>query len=232
MTVSRPANDVVLVVEDEPKLLRDVTCGLRAEHYDVHPAGNVEQARRIFASEEIDAAILDRMLPDGDGLQLLKDLRAAKPRLSTLVVTARDAIPDRVAGLDAGADDYLIKPFAFAELLARLRAILRRSRGSDPTTLRVGDFEIDLLRRRVQCDGTMIDLTPRQCDLLAYLARQAGRPVGRDELLREVWDEPFASATNVVEVSINHLRRKFARRGRPDAIETIRGEGYLLRGEP
>ncbi|MBA3312746.1 MAG: response regulator transcription factor [Planctomycetota bacterium] len=221
----------VLVVEDEPRLLRDLARGLRAERYAVYPAGSGEQARRLCATETIDAAILDRMLPDGDGLALLRDLRASNPKLPALVVTARDSVPDRVAGLDAGADDYLVKPFAFDELLARLRAVLRRARGSDHTTIRAGRLEIDLLRRCVHRDGATLELTPRQCELLAYLARQTGRPVGREELLREVWDEPPGTATNVVEVSVNHLRRKLTRRGWPDVIQTVRGEGYLLEGD-
>jgi DNA-binding response OmpR family regulator len=222
----------VLVVEDEPRLLRDLSIGLRDEGYDVQTASTCGDAVRICGNEMIDAVILDRMLPDGDGLALLKTLRGVHPKLAALVVTARDSIPDRVAGLDAGADDYLVKPFAFAELLARLRAVLRRSRASDQTTLRVGGLELDLLHRRAVRGGATLELTPRQCELLAYLARHAGRPVCRDELLREVWDEPEGTTTNVVEVSINHVRRKFARRGWPDIIETIRGEGYLLRGEP
>ncbi len=226
-----PARDSVLVVEDEPRLLRDLSRGLRDEQYNVHPASTADHARKICEAESIDAVILDRMLPDGDGLALLRDLRIANPKLPALVVTARDSVPDRVAGLDAGADDYLVKPFAFAELLARLRAVLRRARGSDHTMVRAGGLEIDLLRRRVQRGKATIELTPRQCELLAYLARQAGRPVGREELLREVWDEPSGTATNVVEVSVNHLRRKLTQRGWPDVIETIRGEGYLLKGD-
>jgi two-component system response regulator MprA len=226
-----PARESLLVVEDEPRLLRDLTRGLQAEGYAVLAAPGAAAARRLLGREAPAAAVLDRMLPDGDGLNLLRDLRAALPGLPVIVVTARDAVPDRVAGLDAGADDYLVKPFAFAELLARLRALLRRSDGTRQTALRAGDLELDLLHRRAVLRGDAIELTQRQCELLEHLVRHAGRPVARDELLRDVWHEPPGSATNVVEVSVNHLRRKFHRRGWPALIETVRGEGYMLRGE-
>lgn len=219
----------LLVVEDEPRLLRDLARGLEAEGYAVLAAPNIAAARRFADRAFISAAVLDRMLPDGDGLEFLRELRAARPALPVIVITARDAIPDRVAGLDAGADDYIIKPFAFAELLARLRAVLRRADGGRRATVRAAGIELDLVRRRALRGEAAIDLTPRQCELLEHLVRHAGRPVPREELLRDIWDEPPDNPTNVVEVSVNHLRRKFQRRGWPPLIETVRGEGYLLR---
>lgn len=222
----------LLVVEDEPRLLRDLARGLEAEGYAVLAAANVAAARRLTDRASVSAAVLDMMLPDGDGLELLRELRIGRPGLPVIVITARDAVPDRVAGLDAGADDYMVKPFAFAELLARLRAVLRRADGGGRATVRAAGIELDLVRRRAVRGEAAIDLTPRQCELLEYLVRHAGRPVPRDELLRDVWDESPGTATNVVEVSVNHLRRKFQRRGWPPLIETVRGEGYLLREDP
>lgn len=224
-------NGLLLVVEDEPKLLRDFAEGLSVEGYTVVSAADLRQARLAFAAGPVAAVILDRMLPDGDGLTLLREFRAAKPGLPAIVVTARDSIPDRVAGLDAGADDYLVKPFAFDELLARLRALLRRTRQPDEARFRVGDMELDLVRRTAGRGGVTVDLTPRQCELLAHLARRAGRPVSREELLREVWQDPSGIATKVVEVCVNQLRQKFLRRGWSATIETVRGEGYLLRDD-
>lgn len=228
---TRQNPETLLVVEDEPRLMLDLCRGLEAEGYAVRAAADLATARRLFAAEDVSAIVLDRMLPDGDGLDLLRELRRVRPDLPALVVSARDAVPDRVAGLDAGADDYLVKPFAFTELIARLRALLRRSQAGG-RALRVGGVELDLIHRRIIYGGDAIELTPRQFELLEYLAQHAGRPVGREELLRNVWAEPVETATSVVEVSVNHLRRKFARRGWPPLVETVRGHGYRLRGEP
>ena len=228
---ARSGAETLLIVEDEPRLLADLRCGLVAEGYTVLAACDAAVARRLFSAESVTAVVVDRMLPDGDGLTLLSEFRSAQPNLPALVISARDTVSDRVAGLDAGADDYLIKPFAFAELLARLRALLRRSHAT-ARSVRIGGVELDLMQRRLAYAGDAIDLTPRQFELLAYLADHAERPVSREELLRNVWGEPIETATSVVEVSINHLRRKFTRRGWPALIETVRGQGYRLRGEP
>jgi len=227
-----PPRESLLIVEDESRLLRDMARGLEAEGYAVLVAAGVAAARRHLDRAAVAAVLLDRVLREGEGLALLRELREGRPWFPVILVTARDAVADRVAGLDAGADDYLVKPFALAELLARLRAVMRRADGPPRPPLRAGGLELDLVRRQAVRGGEAVDLTPRQCELLEHLARHAGRPVGRDELLRDIWDEPGDAATNVVEVSINHLRRKFRRRGWPQTIETVRGEGYLLRDDP
>jgi DNA-binding response OmpR family regulator len=175
----------------------------------------------------VDAVILDLMLPDGDGLTLLRSLRGEGVSTPVLIVTARDAVNDRVLGLDSGADDYLVKPFAFNELLARIRALLRRS--PEATRIQVGDLELDVVARSATRNGEAIDLTNRQFELLAYLARHAGQPVSRDMLVRDVWRDGSGVLTNVVDVSINHLRRKLDRDGWPPLIHTIRGIGYMLK---
>ncbi len=228
----RPIQESLLIVEDEAVLARELRRGLEAEGFVVRTAAGLATARDSFSAYGASAVILDRSLPDGEGLSLLRELRAIRADLPAIVITARDAVTDRVAGLDAGADDYLVKPFAFAELLARIRALLRRCRTETATTIRVGGLELDLVRRRVSHAGDTVELTSRQFELLEYLSRRPDRPAGRDELLRDIWGEPPGSATNVVEVSVNHLRRKFSRRGWPPMLETVRGQGYVLRGEP
>jgi DNA-binding response OmpR family regulator len=172
------------------------------------------------------------MLPGRDGLSVLRGLRQEGFLQPVLVVTARDAVPDRVAGLDSGADDYLVKPFAFSELLARLRALLRRNPLREPVRLRAGDLEIDLLRRRVTRAGDEVALSNREFELLEYLARHANTPVSREAIVRDVWQENSGIMTKVVEVSINHLRRKIERAGRPRLLHTIRGAGYMLGVDP
>jgi DNA-binding response OmpR family regulator len=176
--------------------------------------------------------VLDLLLPGRDGLQVLTDLRRAGHTLPVLILTARDAVEDRVIGLDGGADDYLVKPFAFAELLARLRVLLRRDRGERETLLRAGDLEVDLLQRRATRAGEEVPLTQREFEVLAYLVRHKNRVVTRDMLGRDVWREPDHALTNVIDVYITLLRRKVERPGRRPLIHTIRGVGYSLREEP
>jgi DNA-binding response OmpR family regulator len=222
----------LLVVEDERKLLRALERGLRAEGYEVATAADGDEGYALAVAQPIDCVVLDWMLPGRDGLQLLADLRRAGRRAPVLLLTARDAIEDRVAGLDAGADDYLVKPFAFAELLARLRVLLRRDRGDRETVLRADDLEVDLIERRARRGGEEIELTQREFDLLAYLLRHKNAVVTRNMLGREVWKEPDYALSNVIEVYINLLRRKLEGAGRRPLIHTLRGVGYTLRGEP
>lgn len=218
----------LLIVEDQIPLLDSLTRGLREEGYEVLPAATIAEALVHIHDKPVDVIVLDLMLPDRDGLSLIRELRESGFANPILITTARDAIEDRVAGLDTGADDYLIKPFSFEELLARLRAIMRRSRPAPESVLRVADLELNLLTRDVTRNGVSIDLTQRQFELLACLVRHAGLVVSREMIAREVWEEATATWTNVIEVQVNHLRRKIERPGWPPLLHTIRGEGYLL----
>jgi DNA-binding response OmpR family regulator len=204
---------------------------LRAEGYDVTTAATGEDGYLLATEKCFDCLVLDRMLPGRDGLQVLADLRRAGNRTPVLVLTARDAVEDRVAGLDGGADDYLVKPFALAELLARLRVLLRRERVAE-TVLRAGDLEVDLVRRRVTRGGAEVGLTQREFELLEYMLRHKNATVTRDMLGRDVWREPGHALTNVIDVFVTLLRRKVERPGWPPLIHTVRGLGYSLREPP
>jgi DNA-binding response OmpR family regulator len=220
----------ILVVEDERKVLRGLERRLQAEGYDVVTAATGEDGYALATSQPFDCLILDLMLPGRDGLQVLADLRQAGRRLPVLILTARDAIEDRVTGLDAGADDYLVKPFALAELLARLRVLLRRGQGECERMLRADDLEVDLLERQVCRAGAEIALTHREFEVLAYLLRHKNAVVTRAMLGRDVWKEPCCDLTNVIDVYITLLRRKVERPGQRPLIHTLRGVGYSLRG--
>jgi DNA-binding response OmpR family regulator len=184
------------------------------------------------ASPPVDAVVLDLMLPDLDGLQVLREMRARHFEQPVLIVTARDAVEDRVAGLDAGADDYLVKPFSFAELVARLRALFRRSTRARSPLLHVLDLELDLYSRRVARAGREVQLTQRQFDLLAFLMQHPHETVTRDMIARGVWRETTATWTNVIDVQINQIRKKVERPDLPAIVHTIRGEGYLVGVRP
>ncbi len=219
----------LLVIEDERKVLRALQRGLENEGYEVTAAANGELGFRLALSRPFDCIILDLLLPGKDGLEVLKDLRKTGQKMPVLILTARDTVDDRVIGLDAGADDYLVKPFAFAELLARLRVLLRRGPGLPETVLRADDLEMNLLERRVTRAGKEISLTLREFELLEYLMRHKNTTVTRDMLGRDVWNEPGHALTNVIDVFINYLRRKIEKAGGPPLIHTIRGVGYCLR---
>jgi DNA-binding response OmpR family regulator len=218
----------VLVIEDESKVRRGLERGLQAEGYQVVTAATGEAGYQLAVTRPFDCLVLDLMLPGRGGLDVLADLRRAGNSVPVLVLTARDAVEDRVAGLDGGADDYLVKPFAFAELLARLRVLLRRGPGERETVLRAGDLEMDLLQRRVTRGGSDVALTQREFEVLEYLLRHQNAIVTRDMLGRDVWKEPGYALTNVIDVYITFLRRKLERPDRPSLIETIRGVGYCL----
>jgi two-component system copper resistance phosphate regulon response regulator CusR len=218
----------LLVVEDERKLLRSLQRGLEAEGYEVLGAANGDDALARLEQISVDGVILDWLMPGKDGLEVLRELRRSGRTLPVLMLTARDAVEDRVLGLDAGADDYLVKPFAFAELFARVRSLLRRGRETRETTLRAGDLEVDLLERRVTRGGAEVALRPREYEVLVYLLRHQGGAVTRDMLGRDIWKEPEHALTNVIEVTITLLRRKLDRAGQPSLIHTVRGVGYLL----
>jgi DNA-binding response OmpR family regulator len=219
-------------VEDERKVLRSLQRGLQAEGYEVVTAATGEEGYPLATTQPFDCLVLDLLLPGRDGLQVLADLRRAGNTLPVLILTARDAVEDRVAGLDAGAEDYLVKPFAFAELLARLRALLRRGRAERETVLRAGDLEVDLLQRRATRAGEEVPLTQREFEVLVYLLRHKNAVVTREMLGRDVWQEPDHALTNVIDVYITLLRRKLERPGQPLLVHTVRGVGYTLREEP
>ena len=222
----------ILLVEDERKVLRSLERGLQAQGYEVVGTANADAGFELASTQEFDCLILDRMLPGRDGMDVLADLRRMGKTVPALLLTARDAIEDRVAGLDAGADDYLVKPFAFAELLARLRVLLRRGSSERETVLRAADLEVDLLQRRVFRGKTEIALTPREFDLLACLVRHKNTVVTRDMLGRDVWKEPCHALTNVIDVAINSLRRKVEKKDLRPLIQTHRGLGYSVSDEP
>lgn len=218
----------ILLVEDETKLVQSLTQGLEEEGYVVETALNGDDALRQFQDATFDLAILDWMLPGKSGLELLHSLREEGNQTPVLLLTARDSIDDRVEGLDAGADDYLVKPFAFDELLARLRALLRRS-AAVMGSLRVADLELDPVSRSAVRAGCMLDLSVREFELLEFLMRHAGQTVSRNKLARDVWRDPEPGLSNVVDVYVNYLRKKLEIGGQPRLIHTVRGQGYVLR---
>src|SRR5262245_8538308 len=217
----------VLVVEDERKVLRSLERGLQGAGYEVLTAANGDDGLQLALSKPVDCVVLDILLPGRSGLDVLAGLREAGRTFPVLLLTARDSIEDRVQGLDTGADDYLVKPFAFAELLARLRVLLRRGVPDQQTILRAANLEMDLLHRRVHRGGVEIALTQREFDLLEYLLCHKNAVVTREMLGRDVWKEPGFALTNVIEVYVNFLRRKIDKGQRP-LIHTVRGVGYSL----
>jgi DNA-binding response OmpR family regulator len=222
----------ILVIEDDRKILRSLHRGLQAEGYEVTTAATGDDGFRLAAERAFDCLVLDLLLPGRGGLEVLAELRRIGRKVPVLILTARDAVEDRVIGLDAGADDYLVKPFAFAELLARLRVLLRRDRGERETVLRAAELEADLLARRVTLAGAEVPLTQREFDVLAYLLRHKNAVVTREMLGRDVWKEPDHALTNVIDVYITMLRRKVEPPGKRPLIHTLRGVGYSLRDEP
>jgi two-component system, OmpR family, copper resistance phosphate regulon response regulator CusR len=223
----------LLVIEDEPRIAEILKSGLRRAGFIVDVVHLCAEAREALALTAYDAAILDLGLPDGDGLKLLAEVRAAHNSVPILILTARDAVEERVCGLDSGADDYLIKPFAFAELIARIRALLRRVPAAEPLRRRLGDLTLDLETRTVWRGDQRIDLTSREFDLLAYLLRQPGQVVTREMLAKDVWRETKRATPldNVIDVHIAHLRRKVDDGRKTTLIQTVRGVGFVLREE-
>jgi DNA-binding response OmpR family regulator len=218
----------ILLVEDETKVRRSLQKGLEEEGYEVVAVDNGEDGYRRASTERFDCMVLDLMLPGRNGLEILRDLRGASNRTPTIILTARGTIDDRVLGLDCGADDYLPKPFAFVELLARIRALLRRGAISTETVLRAGDLVLDCIHRYVSQGEQVIELTAREFELLEYLMRRTGEVVTRDMIARDVWREPTGSMTNVIDVYINYLRTKLERSGRARLVQTVRGVGYCF----
>ena len=217
----------VLIIEDEAKVAGFIRNGLQEEHYAVDVARDGEEGLHQAENYDYDILILDLMLPRVPGLEVLKRLRARKPNVPVLILTAKGAVEDRVRGLDSGASDYLVKPFAFAELSARIRALLRRGVQED-TMLRIADLEMDTATRQVTRAYKNIDLKPKEFALLEFLLRNACRPVTRTMIIEHVWDIHFDAVSNVVDVHINSLRNKLDRGFDPPLIHTKRGVGYVL----
>jgi len=223
----------ILVVEDEPKVAEALREGLENEGYEVVTALTGEEGFFLANAETFDLVILDLMLPERDGLEILKVLRSQNMQTPVMILTAKDAVEDRVAGLDCGADDYLTKPFAFAELLARIRALLRRGRTDQVLKLKVCDLEMDIVTRRVMRDGVEINLTAREFELLEYLMRYHNQIVSREMLARDVWHETsrVTPLDNIIDVHIARLRKKVDHDFGEKLIHTVRGVGFLLKGQ-
>lgn len=218
----------LLIVEDDPKLAHLIARGLREESYAVDTCAFGEAAVTQAVVNSYDAIVLDVMLPDIDGLTVAETLRARGIHTPVLMLTARDSVSDRISGLDSGADDYLTKPFDFGELLARLRALLRRPQAVQPMQLRVADLEIDLKSHSVKRAGKVIPLTSKEFSMLELLARNMGSILSRSEIVAHVWDDNHDPFTNAVEVYINRLRGKIDTEGQVPLIHTRRGAGYIL----
>jgi two-component system OmpR family response regulator len=223
----------ILLVEDDVKIASFVEKGLRAAGYAVDHASDGETGLHLALTEPYDAAIVDIMLPKLDGLSLIKEMREKKINTPVIVLSAKDSVDDRVTGLQTGSDDYMTKPFAFSELLARVQALIRRAGGlAEPTQLVVGNLIMNLLSREVVREGRRIELQPIEFSLLEYLLRNAGRVVSKTMIMEHVWDYNFDPQTNVVEARISRLRDKIDRDFSKKLIHTIRGVGYVLRENP
>ena len=221
----------ILVVEDEKKVSSFIKRGLEEEKYDVDTAYDGEEGLKMAIAGQYDAIVLDWMLPKQDGLGVLKELRAQKRITPVLMLTAKDTVEDIVAGLDSGSDDYLTKPFAFAELLARVRALLRRSEMDRCAELRFADLRIDPVTHKVWRSDKEIDLTAKEYALLEYFMRNPNQVLTRTMIADHVWDYTFDSFTNIIDVYVNYLRKKIDRDADKKLIHTVRGVGYILKEE-
>lgn len=219
----------ILIIEDEGKIAAFLKRGLKEEGYAVDVAADGEQGYFLASTQDCDLIILDLMLPGLDGLNLCRKLRAEGNEARILVLTARDKVRDKVQGLNAGADDYLTKPFAFEELLARVRALLRKREAGSPTKLQVADLTMDLLTHKVLRAGREIELTAREFTLLEYLIRNVGTVVTRTMIAEHVWDVNFDTFTNVIDVYMSYLRHKIDRAFPGKLIRTVRGRGYVIK---
>lgn len=218
----------MLVIEDYPPLQQSLTKGLREAGFAVDSTGDGKEGLWYATGSEYDVIILDLMLPGMPGLEVLKKIRAEDCKAHVLILTAKDTVEDRVAGLDLGADDYLIKPFAFKELLARVRALVRRGYRQKNPRIKVEDLQIDLTTQEVRRGGEKIALTPREYALLEYLAVRTGQTVSRTDIWEHLYEFNSSASSNVVDVYIGYLRKKLDQPGKPPIIHTIRGRGYLL----
>ena len=219
----------ILVAEDVPKMAAHIKHGLEAESYAVDLARDGEEAQWLAELHPYDALVLDVMMPGKDGFTLVRNLRSKQIFTPVIYLTSRSEVEDRVRGLDAGGDDYLTKPFSVAELLARLRALMRRQRPQAQTTVRVADLELDLITHAARRGGEEILLTPREFALLEFLMNASPKPVSKTAITEHVWDQYFESNTNVVNVYMKHLRNKIDLPGFPPLLHTIRGVGFAIK---
>ena len=217
----------ILVIEDEKRIADFLCRGLQGAGYAVDAAATGAAALDLIHSANYDLVVLDLMLPDMDGLQVLEKIRTRKAGPPVLILSARGALEDRVKGLEQGADDYLVKPFAFVELLARVRALLRRGQPA-PERLQVDDLSLDCVRRKVSRGPETIDLAPKEFGILEYMMRNPGRPLSRTMIVEHVWDMDYDGLTNIVDVYIRHLRSKIDDRFQHKLIQTVRGIGYMI----
>jgi two-component system, OmpR family, response regulator len=221
----------ILLVEDEVRLLESMKRGLTEEGFTVEGAESAEVAEEIIAGGALDLVVLDLQLPGKSGIELLREMRAAGNQTPVLILTARGSLEDRVAGLDSGGDDYLAKPFAFAELVARIKALGRRRSHATSPILKVGDLEFDTIKRRARIGEHVVNLSPKEKMLLELLMRNAGQVVTRDMIAETVWDSDYKALTNLIEVFVNRLRQKIDPRIDRSLIVTVRGVGYTIRVE-
>lgn len=220
----------ILIVEDDASLAMRLRREMRKQGYEAETAVDNAEARKTLAQHDFSLVVLDWMLPDGDGLETLRHIRETRQHLPVLFLTARSEVEDRVSGLDAGADDYLTKPFAFSELLARVRTLLRRGQIASERIIEAGMLRVDLVARRVIVGNRLVELTPREYDLLSFLAVHRGEPVSREALTRKVWNAAnrYTTLDNVIDVHIANLRKKLREACGLDPLRTIRGVGFML----
>ena len=221
----------ILVVEDEPKLNELITARLRREHYSIDSCLSGDAAMDYLACAQYDLLVLDIMLPGISGLELLRSLRGRGDKTPVLLLTALDSIPDRVSGLDSGADDYLVKPFAFDELLARIRVLLRRSAGSVSNVYTLADLTVDCDARAVKRGETNISLSAKEFSILEYFIRNSGTVLSRERISNHIWNYDYEGGSNIVDVYIRYLRKKIDDGFEKKLIHTVRGVGYVLREE-
>jgi len=224
---------LLLVVDDDPDILRVLRANLELNEFSVVTADSCDSARKVFDEKRPDLIILDLMLPDGDGIQLCRDLRKTHPEIPVIMLTARDKLSDKVIGLESGADDYIVKPFETLELIARIKACLRRAKPAQKERLKIGNLAIDLNKREVKKNGRVIDLTPKQYDLLLFFAENRDRVITRKELRNHLWEgDKLYSWSRVIDVHIMHLRQKIEDNpAEPEYIITVPGVGYRFRSE-